>query len=214
MCVRVGAYNAALVSLQLGAGSPTPARGRTCCRGRQIAREHTTASRPAGEPPPFAPPPLTEASKPPPLKMGASVSSPPPLSRTLIPDDVTPPTPRGGGRVKAPSFGSVVPLHRVRGEKVGRAGAFVGGLGHGSPPPSAAATLRFGDGSSDRMATLDPDANGRVDHSDVQQAGHDSSGTWWAKTPASPRRRLPPAVFGLRNRDTSCLPCVLVVLVG
>ena len=75
------------------------------------------------------------------------------------------------------SFGSVAGFctgYAVK--KAGRAGAFVGGLGFmalTAAERSGYIAVRWDRIERDCMATLDLDSSGRVDHNDVQQAGHD-----------------------------------------
>lgn len=113
--------------------------------------------------------------------MGASVSAQPAAAQphTLsFPTTFTPPTPEEAGAFAGTlSFGSVAGFctgYAVK--KAGRAGAFVGGLGFmalTAAERSGYIAVRWDRIERDCMATLDLDANGRVDHSDVQQAGHD-----------------------------------------
>ena len=61
-------------------------------------------------------------------------------------------------------------------DEQGGAGAFVGGLGFmalTAAERSGYIAVRWDRIERDCMATLDLDSSGRVDHNDVQQAGHD-----------------------------------------
>ena len=113
--------------------------------------------------------------------MGASVSAQPAAAQphTLsFPTTFTPPTAEEAGAFAGTlSFGSVAGFcigYAVK--KAGRAGAFVGGLGFmalTAAERSGYIAVRWDRIERDCMATLDLDSSGRVDHNDVQQAGHD-----------------------------------------